>query len=294
MEKKDAVVLGGLLVTVLILTGTVAAATPRPPILARLAPILALTLMTWYLIILVIHRDQIITALAAILLSGRRGETKKTNLLMTLLSYGVLLVLAIVFLWSGLPQRLASGFAGMITSASSGTQTTSPQVNPMEGLFPSAPIVYYGTFVFLAIFVVSLLTIIQGFRLALQNRGPIEGNEERELELKQDVVDVVQRAITNLKVTKEYHETILQCYQRMCKILSDAGIEPDPSETAREFAGEISLKLRVGDEAVEVLTFLFEEARYSDHQITEQKRIMALRHLESLQQALSANVGLGA
>jgi hypothetical protein len=293
MDKKDAVVLVGLLVTILFLTGTVAGATPRSPILAAFAPILALALMTWYLIILIAHRDEVITALAAILLLRRRGQPAKTNLLLTLVSYGVLIGLAIIFLSSGIPQRIANGLAGIINATGSGTQISSPPVSPIAGLFPTAPIVYYGAFVFVAIFVVSLLILIQGFRLALQNRGAAAGEEEQEVEVKQDVADVVQQAIKNLKVTEGYHETILQCYQRMCKILSDAGIEPSPSETAREFAEDISLKLRVGSNAVQGLTFLFEEARYSAHQITEQKRIMALRHLESLQQALSANVGVG-
>ena len=80
----------------------------------------------------------------------------------------------------------------------------------------------------------------------------------------------------------------------MCMILSDAGIVQIHSDTAREFAEDVSLKLRAGSDAVQALTFLFEEARYSNHQITEEKRVMAVQYLESLQQALSAHVGLDA
>ena len=294
MDKKDTAVLVGLLATILLLTGTVTGATPRSPVLAALAPILALAFMTWYLIVLIINREEVIAALAAILLSRHRAQPTKANILVTIVSYGILICLALFFLSSGIPQRLASGLAGIIMPSSTGTQTQQPPViNPIAGLFPTGPIVYYGTFVFFAIFVISFFILIQGFRLAIQNRGAALSEEESEVELKQDVVGVVQQAITSLRATKEYHDIILQCYQQMCTILSHAGIEPSPSETAREFAEDMSLKLRVGSNAVQGLTFLFEEARYSDHQITEQKRIMALQHLDSLQQALSANVGLG-
>jgi hypothetical protein len=292
---KQTKVLTGLLLTILILTGVIAGANARaPPILGSLAPILALAFMTWYLILLIVNRDEIIAALAAILLSRHRDNEPKANFLFTIIVYSIFIGIMILVLWSGLPQRFLNGLQGIIIQSTTGNQTSPPpQITPIANLFPTAPIIYYGVFVFAAIFIVSLLLILRGVHSAFQSRQAVLQEHEEEIELKQEAFEAVQETIVRLKSSKEYHETICQCYQRMCKILSDAGLTISPTETAREFAEGISAKLGVGRDAVRGLTFLFEEARYSDHRINEEKRVTALSYLESLQQVLSSSVGLG-
>jgi len=130
--------------------------------------------------------------------------------------------------------------------------------------------------------------------MALQSRGQLSKEGKSEYELRKSAVDAVQLAITALITAKEYREVILQCYRRMCTILADSGIVTKQSETAREFAVGISRKLQMSTGAVHGLTFLFEEARYSNHQMTDQKRAAALNHLQSLQQELSISSGVSA
>ncbi len=276
---------------ILVLTGSVVGQVPRSPTLGGLAPILILALMTWYLLILIVHRGEIMTALAAILKLRRKTKPDETNLWLTIAVYTTLIVLGIIALWTGLSQRILSRLQGMaIIFGTENPSRPSSQLNPIAGNPWVTPFIYYGFFVSAAILTLSFVILLGGLSLALKTR---EVNpDDSELEMKMNAAEVVRQTITSLRAAKAYHETILQCYKLMCKVLSSAGIEVEPAETAREFAESISTRLELGKDAVRGLTFLFEEARYSDHEISEEKRIMALNHLKSLEQTLSTNVGI--
>jgi hypothetical protein len=292
MSGKNAVVLSVLLTTILILTVSVVGAVPKSPVLGGLAPVLILTIMTWYLIVLIVDRDQIIAALAAMFKLQREPTPRETNFWLTVAVYAALFGLGIIAIWTGLPQRILTRLQGMVVTGIYGLGNTSalrPQLGPIAGLIPTTPILYYGILITVAIVAVSLTLILGGIRLAYRARGM--RFIDSQVEVKEQAAELVQETITSLKSTMKYHEIILQCYKRMCEVLSNAGLEAASEETAREFAESISSKLQIGKEAVTGLTFLFEEARYSDHEISEEKRITALSHLQFLQQALSANVG---
>jgi hypothetical protein len=276
---------------ILILTGSVVSQVPGSPMLGGLAPILILTLMTWYLLILIVHRSEIMTALAAIFKLRRKTKPDETNVWLTIAVYATLIVLGIVALWTGLPQRILGRLQGMaILFGTENSSRPSSQSNPIAGILPVTPFLYYGLVVSAAILALSFVILLGGLSLALKTRE-VNPNDS-ELEMKMNAAEVVRQAITGLRTAKAYHETILQCYKLMCKVLSGAGIDVEPAETAREFAESISTRLELGKDAVRGLTFLFEEARYSDHEISEEKRIMALNHLKSLEHTLSTNVGI--
>ncbi|MGA8903550.1 MAG: DUF4129 domain-containing protein [Candidatus Bathyarchaeia archaeon] len=291
MSGKNAIVLSVLLITILILTVSVVGAVPRSPVLGGLAPVLVLSIMTWYLVVLIVDRDQIIAALAAMFKLQREPKSRETNFWLTVAVYAALFGLGIIAIWTGLPQRILTRLQGMAVIGIYGSGNTSgprPQLGPIAGLLPTT-ILYYGILITVAIVAVTFTLILGGIRLAYRARGM--SFIDSQVKVKEQAAELVQETITSLKSTMKYHEIILQCYKRMCEVLSNAGLEAASEETAREFAENISLKLQIGKEAVTGLTFLFEEARYSNHEISEEKRITALGHLQFLQQALSANVG---
>ena len=74
MSGRNAVALSVLLTLVLVLTVSVAGAVPKSPVLGGLAPILILTIMTWYLMVLIVDRDRIIAALAAMFKLQQKPE----------------------------------------------------------------------------------------------------------------------------------------------------------------------------------------------------------------------------
>jgi hypothetical protein len=73
----------------------------------------------------------------------------------------------------------------------------------------------------------------------------------------------------------------------MCRVLLLHGFKTELYETASEFSRSISDKLGLERESVKGLTSLFEEARYSNHQIDNAKRTEALNQLETLERSLS-------
>lgn len=133
MSGRNAVTLSILLALVLILTVSVAGAVPRSPVLGGLAPILILTVMTWYLIVLIVDRDRIIAALAAMFkLQGKPKPLDKTNFWLTIAVYAAILGLGMVALWTGLPQRILSRMQGIATNFISGSENT-PSFRPQLG-----------------------------------------------------------------------------------------------------------------------------------------------------------------
>ncbi len=291
MPNRNIVALSALIAIILALTGTIVRSVARAPQLGGLAPLLILTLMTWYLILLIVNRKEIIAGIAA-MFKVRNPEFPRTSFRLTIIVYAAVLCSAIIILWMGVPQRILSGMQGIITPLGAGTGSSQPPLNPMAGFFPSVAVVSLGVLVITAIFLTSFILLMGGLRLALNSRQ-MRADDTSE-EVQEEAATIIQQTITALKAEKEYHEIILQCYVKMCRILAKAGIELTPAETAREFADSISTKLQVGEKAVSGLTFLFEEARYSNHEISEEKRIQALSYLASLQRALSPNVGMSA
>lgn len=250
--------------------------------------------MTWYLILLIAHRSEIIAAIAA-LLSLRRKESTKVNFVAGIVTYLIIIGLVSWFLSSDLAKPLIGELQGIVESIRAGNpfQRSTP-TKPASNLSPTTPLFYYGVAVFAMIFLVSLIFFFRGLHMALHYRNQISEETNREDELKKKAAEAVQQAILGLKTTKEYREIILQCYKHMCNIFANSGVAISQNETAREFAANISSKLYMSTEAVRGLTFLFEEARYSDHQMTDEQRISALSNLESLRQALSINAGVTA
>jgi hypothetical protein len=105
--------------------------------------------------------------------------------------------------------------------------------------------------------------------------------------VKQKATEVVSRTVRMLEAGNNYQETILACYRQMCILLGEIGLEIGLAQTPREFALQASEKLRFGKEAVNTLTFLFEEARYSRHFLGDDKRRLAITQLTTLENELT-------
>lgn len=109
--------------------------------------------------------------------------------------------------------------------------------------------------------------------------------EEKEVE--EEFSKTVKDAIEDLYKGKDVRSTIIRCYQKMCLILEDSGITNEDFITPREFENKALDKLDVSERTIKDLTGTFEEARYSNHHLGEEKRKRALRDLHNLQEGLS-------
>jgi hypothetical protein len=182
-------------------------------------------------------------------------------------------------------QRIIGAVQAAIVVTSAALRIGQGSSLPAGVSSPSLYLYYYIILVFGAIVLVSFGLLIGGLRTAYG-----WAREERALPsietVRHEALMAVQRATKNLRFAGDYRETILNCYRQMCHALSRHGFQIELSETASEFSNSVSSKLGLGGDSVRYLTFLFEEARYSDHQIDDTKRANALNQLESLEHML--------
>ncbi len=119
---------------------------------------------------------------------------------------------------------------------------------------------------------------------------PINGakieEKKKEDEIEESLSSTLDKAIDELHEGEEIRSTIIRCYREMSHILETSGAQNDDFKTPREFKDETIKKIPVQEEVISDITYLFEEARYSPHQLGENKRDRALQHLEKLKEGL--------
>jgi hypothetical protein len=86
-----------------------------------------------------------------------------------------------------------------------------------------------------------------------------------------------EEAIAEIERGGDLHDTILQCYAEMNRIVrEERGIQRDKTITAREFIDYL-LRAHLPEEPIYTLTRLFEQARYSteEHNTSDQQKAVA-------------------
>jgi hypothetical protein len=296
MLQKQTAVLIGLMAIVLILTGSEVRGTASSTALGVLAPVIIPALFTFYLIIVLAYGRTITEILAAFLISGPRDEGRHmAGLLATIFAWAI--VVSMIGLLVRYRTELAQLMANVLQQAGAvflSTLGVSPHTIQSEAASNASAtnmmLFYYTILVFGAIVLVSFSLLIAAVHKAYTDARSIAAGVTQSGP-RQEVLEVVQEALTRLEESERYDEVIIKCYKQMCRILSDRGYVIGVAQTAREFAENVSSKLDLGVDSVRGLTFLFEEARYSDHWIGGEKREMALSCLNSLASAFG---GVGA
>ncbi len=105
-----------------------------------------------------------------------------------------------------------------------------------------------------------------------------------------DVKDMVSQAldktVDDLYSGKDIRSTIMRCYQQMCLALEDTGVSNAEFMTPREFTKLAIAKLDISRNTLKEMTKLFEEARYSVHELGDDMRNRALKNLNLLKDDL--------
>jgi Domain of unknown function (DUF4129) len=95
-------------------------------------------------------------------------------------------------------------------------------------------------------------------------------------------------ALDDLRSESDIRRAVIAAYARMEKVLARAGLRRSASETAMEFLRRVLGDLRVGAPAAQELTQLFEEAKFSSHDLDESARTRAINALETIRAELLA------
>ncbi|MFW5945769.1 MAG: DUF4129 domain-containing protein [Candidatus Natronoplasma sp.] len=117
--------------------------------------------------------------------------------------------------------------------------------------------------------------------------GYISSKEKvEEKAIEDSLSSTLDKAITEIGKGSDVRITIINSYHEMTKILEEKGAENDDYMTPREFKDQIIREIPDAENFVSNITFLFEEARYSPHELKEKDRKEVIRHLEELREEL--------
>jgi len=127
--------------------------------------------------------------------------------------------------------------------------------------------------------------IIMGLSRFYQTRFTKLDYSDLDLQTK-EVADTIQRTIDALAGGSDTRATVIRCYTDMCKVMAKYGVVEEEHLTPREFENMAKDALPVPDELVHDLVIIFEEARYSDHPLTDEDGQRALTALEGMKKEL--------
>ena len=133
-----------------------------------------------------------------------------------------------------------------------------------------------GNFTVIIIFAV-LFGILVSFYIARVYR-----TEKRVTGVQRSAKEYVEEALYQVKIGKDVRGAILSAYKEMESLMRQHGVESKKYYTPREFESFALETLKISRKPVDTLTYLFELARYSKHEMNEQHRKEAIGALEAI------------
>lgn len=287
-----------LFATVSLLVGALVGsqASSQLPIFTTLLPFLILAAMIWYLITIILERKTIIELIRVwieiILRQRGQGGGRRFSLFAYLASF--LLVMIVISAMSRLRsvRSIIEQVADSVAVAGQGVTNqlvgSSSDVAPAAGALYAHVLAYSSAIVFAGIIVVSVGLVIVGITGGLKQ---IREHNLHDFELtKTQTVETIRDTSRKLEAGGDYYELILACYKKMCDLLSAHGAPTYDSQTPREFERVAGKVLAVSEQALDRLTRLFEEARYSTHVIDQAQRLEAIECLREIEDELSKEI----
>jgi hypothetical protein len=107
-------------------------------------------------------------------------------------------------------------------------------------------------------------------------------------EAREAAADAVQTTIQEIEDGGDVRAAILACFQRFCALLGSRGFPEQAALSPRELEGLAVDRLHVSRDASDLITSLFEVARYSEHPLAEADRVRAVDSLGRIRTALEA------
>ena len=166
-------------------------------------------------------------------------------------------------------ERLDTGYT---TGNGTANGTFSPSNEKPDGMDITISIMFVGGAI--AILVLIVYSIAQLTHLRSESLSDIDMDAMTE-----GVGQTIQQAIDDMTTGTDVRSSIMRCYKDMCKLAAQHGISDEEHLTPREFEAMIGSKLPVADEKLHELILVFEEARYSDHDLSEDMKERALAAL---------------
>ena len=110
----------------------------------------------------------------------------------------------------------------------------------------------------------------------------------------EDVLEALEegeRVLYDITLTDDIREAIFSAYRRFLAVMDAYGYTKGEPSTAREFASDVRKAIAVDSGTLHEFTTIFEEARYSDHEMSLAYRDRALAAFSSLRETVQWELG---
>lgn len=131
----------------------------------------------------------------------------------------------------------------------------------------------------LGLLAVASVPIVREARRRKARRTPLDWEPPA---LADELSGEISLAIDDLRSETDIRRAVIAAYARMEKVLARSGLRRRSSETAMEFLRRVLGDLRVSAPAAQSLTELFEEAKFSSHELEEGARTRAVDALQTI------------
>jgi Tfp pilus assembly major pilin PilA len=126
---------------------------------------------------------------------------------------------------------------------------------------------------------VAILAIVLGLKYV--RRTPVRAGPARAALERQNAKDIVDQAVRDLYAGDDARSVVIRTYQMMSRLLRGR-VQDAETLTPREMAAMAEARLGWPEQPTKELTYLFEEAWYSNHELREESKESALRCLRQI------------
>jgi hypothetical protein len=252
--------------------------------LLYLGPVIVLGAMVAIIIMIGMNYRDIAAAIGFKMAKGRRTRKKgsRTAILVKAL-FWALAIVALVEYKGSIFNPTQKGDSTIIAKIV-GENPIAPDLLQTGGVLLAISNLVRSTWfglAFLGLLVVGGVIVIQSVRVSLKETRDLriqelQGNQEQGLQAIHEAIKLVDDSASDPR------SRIIACYQHLISTVSRLGAPISSDLTARELDRAIRSTFGLKGQATTDLTQLFEEARYSLHQITDDNATEAHEYLESV------------
>ena len=255
--------------------------------LIYLGPVLILAAMIAVVIIIGLNYRNVGAAIGFRMARGRAQKRRSRYTIFVQIFFWALAI-GVVIEYKGSIFNPTNGVNSTIVSNIVGQDPSAPGLSQIGGILPVFSSLVQSTWfslAFLGLLIVGGVILVEGYRVSLKETHDLriqdlQSNQEQGLLAVQEAIKLVHEAASDPR------DRIIACYRYLIATVSRLGAPVTSDQTARELEASVRSTFALKGASITDLTQLFEEARYSLHEVTEGDVDKARRDLESVAEEL--------
>jgi len=256
--------------------------------LVYLGPVVILGAMVAVIILIGLNYRDIGAAIGFKMAQKRRTRKRGSRYTIFIQMFFWALALGVLIEYKGSIFNPTKGANSTIVSNIVGQDATAPSLSQIGGILPVFSILVQSTWfslAFLGLLIVGGVILVEGYRVSLKETHDLriqdlQSNREQGLVAVQEAIKLVH------DVASDPRDRIIACYRYLLATVSRLGAPVTSDQTARELEAAVRSTFALKGASISDLTQLFEEARYSLHEIMEGDVDKARGDLESVAEEL--------